>query len=166
MKTFMRVLMGVAVVALLVGQSEAQVEIKVGGGLILDNSRWGGHVSVDIPVGDTNPTFLSPFAEFYRTSLGGGAHINEMPIGANLLYKAAFSEQYGVVYFGVGGGLFLARGAASATEPMVTAGGGLTVDVSETLGIFAQGRWFRAFTTGSKNDVSLHVGLSFKIPED
>ena len=166
MKLFMRVVMGLAVVVLLVGQSEAQVDVKVGGGLLLDNSRWGGHVSVDIPIGDTHPTYLSPFFEFYRTNLGGGANLNEIPVGANLLYKAPFSEQYGVVYFGIGGGMFLARGAASANEPMVTAGGGLLLDASESLGIFVQGRWFRAFATGSKNEVSLHVGLSFKLGEE
>jgi len=182
MKTFMRVLMGIVVVVLLVGQSEAQIDIKVGGGLILDNTRWGGHLSVDIPIGDTHPTFLSPFVEFYRSTPGPNFHINEIPLGANLLYKAPFSEQYGVVFFGIGGGLFLARGtsfpvydlagnvidtvSSSVTEPMITAGGGLTIDMSETLGIFAQGRWFRAFTTGSKNDVSLHVGISFKLQED
>lgn len=166
MKMFMRVVVGFVAVLLLMGQSEAQVDVKVGGGLLLDNSRWGGHLSADIPIGDTHPTYLSPFVEFYRTDLGGGANLNEIPVGVNLLYKAPFSEQYGVVYFGIGGGMFLARGVASATEPMVTAGGGLLLDASDSIGIFAQGRWFRAFTTGSKNEMSLHVGLSFRLGEE
>lgn len=163
MKTLIRVLMGLTLVVLLSGQSAAQVDVKVGGGLLVDNTRWGGHLSVDIPVGDTYPTYLSPFIEFYRTSLAPGSNLNEIPVGASILYKAAFSEQYGVVFFGVGGGMFLARGAASASEPMVTAGGGLMFDVSDSMGLFVQGKWFRAFTTGSKNEVSLHVGVNFRV---
>lgn len=182
MKTLRHVLVGMVAFVLLVGQSEAQVDVKVGGGLLLDNTRWGGHLSVDIPIGDTHPTYLSPFVEFYRSSPGPNFHVNEIPIGANLLYKAPFSEQYGVVFFGIGGGMFLARGtnipifdaggnlidtvSSSATEPMITAGGGLTMDASDALGFFVQGRWFRAFTTGSKNEVSLHAGLSFRLGED
>lgn len=182
MKIFMRVLMGLAVVVLLTGRSEAQVDVKVGGGMLLDNSRWGGHLSVDIPIGDLHPTYLSPFVEFYRTTPAPGIHINEIPIGASLLYKAPFSEQYGVVFFGVGGGLYLARGTSiditnaagnvidtisnSTTNAIVTAGGGLMVDVSDSMGFFVQGKWFRAFTSGSKNEVSLHVGLSFKLGDD
>jgi len=179
MKLFIRVLMGLVVMVLLVGQSGAQVDVKVGGGLLVDQSRWGGHLSVDIPIGDTYPTYLSPYVELYRSTLAPGIHLNEIPVGANLLYKAPFSEQYGVVFFGIGGGMYLARGTVkdasgnvidgvsiSATEPMITAGGGLLVDVSDSMGLFVQGRWFKAFTTGAKNEVTLHVGLSFKLGED
>jgi hypothetical protein len=182
MKLFIRVLMGLVVMVLLVGQSGAQVDVKVGGGLLVDQSRWGGHLSVDIPIGDTYPTYLSPYVELYRSTLAPGIHLNEIPVGANLLYKAPFSEQYGVVFFGIGGGMYLARGTSipitdfsgnvidtisnSASEPMITAGGGLLVDVSDSMGLFVQGRWFKAFTTGAKNEVTLHVGLSFKLGED
>lgn len=182
MKTVIRILAGLAVVVFLTGQSQAQVDVKVGGGMLVDNSRWGGHLSVDIPIGDLHPTFLSPFVEFYRKALGGGDHLNEIPFGASLLYKAPFSEQYGVVYFGIGAGMFLARGPSvnvtnavgnvidtvsiSATNAIVTAGGGLNVDVSDSMGLFVQGKWFRAFTSGSKNEVSLHVGLSFRLGDD
>jgi hypothetical protein len=182
MKIFMRVLMGLAVVVLLTGQANAQVDVRVGGGMLLDNSRWGGSLAVDIPIGDLHPTYLSPFVEFYRSTPAPGIHVNEIPLGASLLYKAPFSEQYGVVYFGVGGGMFLARGTSipitnaagniidtisiSATNAIVTAGGGLNVDVSDSMGLFVQGKWFRAFTSGSKNEVSLQVGLSFRLGDD
>lgn len=182
MKTLMRVLMGFAVVALLVGPSDAQVDVRVGGGMLAKNTRWGGSLAIDIPIGDTYPTYLSPFVEFYRSSPAASINLNEMPIGASILYKAAFSESYGIVFFGVGGGLFLARGTSipivdvsgnvidtvsnSATEPMITAGGGLQFDLSDAMGVFVQGKWFRAFTTGSSNELSLQVGLSFRLGEE
>jgi hypothetical protein len=103
-------------------------------------------------------------------------------VGATVLYKAPFSERYGVVFFGVGGGLFIARGTRipvydiagnvidtisnSVTDPMITAGGGLTLDLSDTIGFFVQGRWFRAFTSGSKNEMSAHLGLSFQLGDE
>jgi hypothetical protein len=100
----------------------------------------------------------------------------------NLLYKAPFSEQYGIVYFGIGAGMLLARGddvditdfggnvidtiSFSASEPMIAAGGGLMLDVSDAMGLFFQARWFKAFATGAKNEVALQVGLSFRLGQE
>ncbi len=179
MNRWMRVVLCGVVLVLIAGQSEAQVEIRAGGGLLLNPSRWCGHVSIDIPIGDTHPTYLSPFVEFYRQS-STFESVNAIPIGLNLLYKAPFSQEYGMVYFGVGGGLYRVSGTLngidfsgnpitlkdSSTQGMFTAGGGLQLDFSDALGAFVQTRWIRAFASGSKNELSLMAGLSFKLGEE
>ena len=143
--------------------------IKVGGGTLFDPSRLGGHLSIEIPLGDDYPTYLAPYVELYRKD-----KINEIPIGAILLYKAPLSDLIGTVFFGVGGGVLLARGPTwdipglgtfkiSATEGIISAGGGLRIDVQERIGIFVQARWFKAFASGSKNQVSAQIGLHFDI---
>lgn len=175
MTKVMRLILCCVALVLLVGQSDAQVEVKAAGGLLLDPSRWGGHVSVDIPIGDTYPTFLSPFVEFYRKS-----GINAIPVGLNLLYKAPFSEEYGMIYFGAGGGLYRVSGTITlrdlsgnpiatikdtSNQGMITVLGGLQIDFSDAVGVFAQGRWFRAFASGAKYEVAAMVGLNFKLGE-
>ncbi|MCZ6635122.1 MAG: hypothetical protein O7G87_17120 [bacterium] len=145
------------------------MSIKVGGGALFDPVRWGGHLSIELPLGDTYPTYLAPYVEFYSKD-----QINEIPIGATLLYKAPFSDLVGTVFFGVGGGVLLARSPTltipgigtfkiSETQGIISAGGGLRIDIQERIGIFAQARWFKAFAPGSKNQVSVHIGLHFDV---
>ena len=180
MKFMIRVAILIAVVCLC-SRADAQVDVKIGGGAILDPTRMGGHISIDIPIGDTYPTYLSPFVEFYRKS-----GIDEIPAGVSLIYKAPFSDRYGTVFFGVGGGMLYARGfplvdslfgtfiidqttgqiaTGSSTEAMIAVLGGLRLDVADRVGAMVQGRWFRAFATGSTNNFALHAGLVFTLGE-
>ena len=157
------------------------VEVKAAGGLVLDPSRWGGHVSVEIPLGDTYPTYIAPFFELYRKD-----GVNLIPTGLSLIYKAPFTQLVGTIYFGVGGGVVMTRGTVgaltitdpilgtitfpefdvSSTDPVITVGGGVRFDLSETLGVFVQTRWFRAFKSNSRSEVALHAGLRFQLGEE
>ena len=93
------------------GQAEAQVDVKAAGGFLFDPTRWGGHLSIEIPIGDMYPTYLAPFVEFYRktstlelVNITAKTDISEIPAGISLIYKAPLSDRYGTVFFGVGGG--------------------------------------------------------------
>lgn len=172
------------------GRADAQVDVKIGGGALLDPTRGGGHLSIEIPIGDLYPTYLAPFVEFYRK---GG--ISEIPAGVSLVYKAPLSDHYGTVFFGVSGGVLHARGfpvlvpvgvdpvtgevivslsrdpvteeviTETSTEALIAVAGGMRFDVSEGIGAFVQGRWFRAFASGSTNNFGIHAGLMFSLGE-
>lgn len=167
------------VAALFAGRADAQIEIKAAGGFLLDPVRWGGHLSVDIPVGDDYPTYLAPFVEVHRKS-----GYTAIPAGVSLLYKAPFTEEFGTAFFGIGTGLYRVSGPdvlidlddmgnvvfvtvdRSSTQAMITAGGGVHIHLTESVGTFVHARWFRAFASGSRNEVSLMAGLSFRFGED
>ncbi len=172
------------------GRADAQVDVKIGGGALFDPTRAGGHLSIEFPIGDLYPTYLAPFVEFYRK---GG--ISEIPAGVSLVYKAPLSDQYGTVFFGVSGGVLHARGfpvlvpvgvdpvtgevivslsrdpvtgeviTETSTEALIAVAGGMRFDVSEGIGAFVQGRWFRAFASGSTNNFGIHAGLMFSLGE-
>ena len=183
------------------GRADAQVDVKIGGGALLDPTRGGGHLSIEIPIGDLYPTYLAPFVEFYRKS-----GISEIPAGVSLVYKAPLSDRYGTVFFGVAGGVLHARGfpvivpaiiilddgtqinlidpvtgdvimepsrdpvtgdfvTGTSTEALIAVAGGMRFDVSEGIGAFVQGRWFRAFASGSTNNFGIHAGLMFSLGE-
>ncbi len=157
------------------------VGIKAGGGLIVDPSRWGGHVSFEIPISDDYPLSLAPFFELYEKDGEKG-----MPTGVSLLYKAPLSERGGNIYFGAGIGFLLRRGSVlgqpnvsdSSNDLMMTAAGGFSFGVTEQVGIFTQARWFLSLvdeardpfdlefgTASSKNEITVIVGLDFQIGE-
>ncbi len=159
--------------------SAREVGIKAGGGLIVDPSRWGGHVSVEIPISDEYPISVAPFFELYEKDGEKG-----MPTGVAMLYKAPLSEQVGTVHFGVGLGFLLRRGSAlgqvgvsqSRNDFMMTAAGGISFGVSEQVGMFVQGRWFVSLVdeavdpldlafgqASSKNEFTLIVGVDFQL---
>ena len=183
------------------GRADAQLDAKIGGGALFDPIRAGGHLSIEIPIGDLYPTYLAPFVEYYRKS-----GISEIPAGISLIYKAPLSDRYGTVFFGVGGGVLHARGfpviipvvivlddgtpinvidpvtgevimeqsidpvtgefvTGTATEALIAVAGGMRFDVAEGIGAFVQGRWFRAFASGSTNNFGLHAGLMFSLGE-
>ena len=172
------------------GRADAQVDVKIGGGALFDPTRAGGHLSIDFPIGDLYPTYLAPFVEFYRKD-----GISEIPAGVSLIYKAPLSDRYGTVFFGVAGGVLHARGfpvfapvgvdpmtgdvmmdllidpatgefvTGTSTEALLAVAGGLRFDVSEGIGAFVQGRWFRAFASGSTNNFGIHAGLMFSLGE-
>ncbi len=176
MKSMVHKAMFLVVMVAMFGRANAQVDVKAGGGLLFDPTRWGGHLAIEIPIGDTYPTYLAPFVEFYR-KIG----ISEIPAGISLIYKAPLSDRYGTVFFGAGGGVLHARGfpllidtvlgpvitdeTGTRTEAMIAAGGGVLFDVAERAGVFVQGRWFRAFASGSTNNFALHAGLEFSLGE-
>ena len=97
------------------GRADAQVDVKVGGGALFDPTRGGGHLSIDIPIGDLYPTYLAPFVEFYRRTITLVATDKtletEIPAGVSLVYKAPLSDRYGTVFFGVAGGVLHTRGS-------------------------------------------------------
>ena len=186
MRLMVQVVMFCAVLGVTIGQADAQVEVKVAGGALFDPTSWGGHFSIEIPIGDTYPTYLAPFVEWYRISAVGQIPASdEIPAGVGLIYKAPFSDQYGTVFFGVGGGLLYTRGVptrddfgrvlinattgqlatGSLKEPLLSVAGGLRLDVVERVGVLVQGRWFRAFASGATNNFSVQAGLSLALGE-
>ncbi len=183
------------------GRADAQVDVKIGGGALLDPTRGGGHLSIEFPIGDLYPTYLAPFVEYYRKS-----GISEIPAGVSLVYKAPLSDRYGTVFFGVSGGVLHARGfpviapvvlvlddgtpinvvdpltgevimdlsrdpvtgeviTGTSTKALLAVAGGMRFDVSENIGAFVQGRWFRAFASGSTNNFGIHAGLMISLGE-
>ena len=94
------------------------------------------------------------------------------------------------MFFGVAGGVLHARGfpvivgvlfdgtvlyledtatgeivTETSTEALIAVAGGMRFDVSEGIGAFVQGRWFRAFASGSTNNFGIHAGLMFSLGE-
>ena len=53
----------------------------------------------------------------------------------------------------------------TSTEAMLSVLGGVRMDVADRVGIFVQGRWYRAFATGSTNNFGLHAGFKFTLGE-
>ena len=175
------------------GRADAQVDVKVGGGALFDPTRGGGHLSIDIPIGDLYPTYLAPFVEYYRRTITLVATDKtletEIPAGVSLVYKAPLSDRYGTVFFGVAGGVLHTRGSPivevlfdgttvyavdtetreviteTSTEALIAVAGGMRFDVSGSVGAFVQGRWFRAFASGTTNNFGVQAGLMFSLGE-
>ena len=163
------------ITTLAMSSSVEAVSIKTGGGIVLDPTSSGGHISFEVPISDDYPTYLAPFLEYYSKD---GESL--MPIGITLLYKAPFSTAFGTIYFGVGGGILSIRDRVSldqfnnpttfsATKALVSAGGGVRISLTERIGFFGQMRWFRPFSSGDPNQVSVpnrfafHGGLHFEL---
>ena len=144
--------------------SAREIGVKVGGAVVIDPSRWGGHISFEIPLSEEYPTNLAPFFEYYEKA---GTKI--MPLGLTLLYKARFSDYGGTVYFGAGGGVLMIRGQpglglVTGTDGMITAGGGLSIGLGERFGVYTQARWFRSFEDqAANNEISIQAGLQFRL---
>ena len=175
------------------GRADAQLDVKIGGGALLDPTRGGGHLSIEVPIGDLYPTYLAPFVEYYRRTITLAATDKtlktEIPAGVSLVYKAPLSDRYGTVFFGVAGGVLHTRGSPiveilfdgttvyaidtatgevvteTSTEALIAVAGGMRFDVSEGIGAFVQGRWFRAFASGTTNNFGIHAGLMFSLGE-
>ena len=164
------VLFVLACFVLVVGAVPADaIGIKAGGGPLLDPLRWGGHVSVEIPISDDRPLALAPFFELYAKD--GGKLI---PVGISMVYRAPLTREVGTIYFGVGGGMLLLRSVQyeligipyrdSSNEIMATAAGGLLFHLSENMGFFLQTRWFMAMSNEgidntSKSNLAFMLGI-------
>lgn len=175
------------------GRADAQVDVKVGGGALFDPTRGGGHLSIEFPIGDLYPTYLAPFVEYYRRTITLVATDKtletEIPAGVSLVYKAPLSDRYGTVFFGVAGGVLHTRGSPivevlfdgrtvyavdtetreviteTSTEALIAVAGGMRFDVAGSVGAFVQGRWFRAFASGTTNNFGVQAGLMFSLGE-
>jgi hypothetical protein len=151
-----------AVCLLLAGSADAlQWGVKTGGGVVFkpSPSRWGGHASLEIPLSEDYPTSLSAFFEIYRKS-----SINQMPAGLSIHYKAPLTRWGGTIYFAGGGGVLRVSGLGnSLTNGMLTVAGGGIIPVTESVGVFGQFRWFKAFASGSVNEYGLQFGLHFPL---
>lgn len=151
-------------VALLVGMAtaaDAQPTIRVGGGLIFDNTVWGGVAAVDIPISEETPIFISPFLEYYRKS-----GVNTIPFGANVLYKAPLGADSGTFYIGAGGGGINVNKGAGTTY-VIDAVGGIQFPLGESLNIYGEVKYMYAskkknnIKTIDLSDVGAAVGISF-----
>ena len=192
---FMKSLIAVffCIIIAMFGRADAQLDVKIGGGILLDPTRGGGHLSVEFPIGDLYPTYLAPFVEYYRRNITLVATDKtletEIPAGVSLVYKAPLSDRYGTVFFGVAGGVLHTRGSPivevlfdgttvyavdtatgevvteTSTEALISVAGGMRFDVSEGIGAFVQGRWFRAFASGTTSNFGIHAGLMFSLGE-
>ena len=164
---------------------------KLGGGAVVDPTRWGGHVSIEMPLTEEYPTSLVAFFEVYRRSesdvdldgdgLTDFAKITgtQMPIGLAFMYKAPFTAEAGTVFFSAGGGLLrvistiedialfggtTTKRKGSSSDGMITVSGGVYFDVTQSAAIFLQARWFRNFSEASAdNEVAIQVGVHFPI---
>ena len=156
------VLFVIACFVLVSGSAPADaIGIKAGGGLLFDPSRWGGHISVEIPISDDHPLALAPFFELYEKDGEKG-----MPIGISLLYRAPLTREVGTIYFGAGAGMLLLRGttfqqfgggtlSGGSNNVMATAAGGLLFHLNESFGLFLQARWFMSMSDTTENELDL-----------
>ena len=153
----------VAVCAALVAAPSfaAEVAIKAGAAVAVDPTRPGAYVSFEFPLGQDFPTYLAPYVEFYSKS-----GEKTVPAGLVLLYKAPFSEYGGTIYFGIGAGFLMVRNGDSKNDPMMSAGGGLALGLTDRVGVFAQARWFRATSSAARNHIGFQAGLEFQIGEE
>ncbi|HAA76112.1 TPA: hypothetical protein DCE37_13435 [Candidatus Latescibacteria bacterium] len=157
-----RFVFSIALSFLVAGSADAlQWGVKAGGGVNFkpSPSRWGGHGSVEIPLSEDYPTSLSAFFEMYRKS-----GITQMPIGLSIHYKAALSRYGGTIYFAGGGGLLRVSGLGnSANNGMITVAGGTVFGLTESIDLFGQFRWFKAFASGSVNEYGIQAGFHFPL---
>jgi hypothetical protein len=154
-------LVGACVVLVAAPSFAAEVAIKTGAAVALDPTRPGAHASFEFPLGQEFPTYLAPYVEFYSKS-----GTKTIPVGVALLYKAPFSEYGGTIYFGIGAGFLMVRNGDSDNDPLLSAGGGLALGLTDRVGVFAQARWFRATSSGADNQIGFQVGLEFQVGEE
>ena len=167
----------VALSLMLAGPSAAlQWGVKAGGGVNFEPSpaRWGGNMSIEIPVSEDYPTSLSVFFEMYRKTLtiqNVPGTTTQIPAGLAIHYKAPLSRHGGTIYFTGGGGIVrdyfpdssTASGRASATEPIITVAGGAIIPVTESISVFGQFRWFKAFASRAVNQYGIQFGVHFPL---
>lgn len=149
------------------GRTDAQVDVKIGGGALLDPTRGGGHLSVEVPIGDMYPTYLAPFVEVYRKS-----GISEIPAGVGLIYKAPLSDRYGTVFFGVAGGVLHARGFPVIVPMVIVLDDGTPINVIDPVTGEAIIEQLRdpatgEFVTGTSTEALIAVagGMQFEVAE-
>ena len=157
-----------AVCAVLAGSADAlQWGIKAGGGANFKPSptRWGGHLSLEVPLSEDYPTSLAGFFEMYK-KLG----ITQMPIGLGIHYKAPLSRYGGTIYFVGGGGILRVSfedvggvSLPSQTNGMITVAGGAIFHLTESFGLFSQFRWFKPFASGAVNEYGIQFGVHLPI---
>ena len=162
----MRKLFFVVLALLLVGSFSTAyaADVRLGGGLIFEDTVWGGGLAIDIPVGD-RPVVATIGADYYKKS-----PVTAMYVPVMLVYKTEAGES-AQIYLGAGSGLgyvkidLAALGSASSTKVLGCGVVGINFKISEKMGIFAEGNYYRLMTSGADNDLAAKAGISFSLGE-
>ena len=159
----------IATVFLMSGQSDAQIALRGGAGMIFDNSQLGGHASLVVPF-SSKPGGLMVAAEYYKKS-----GTTTIPISFRGLYTIKASNA--TVYLGVGSGFIYTKvtgapvnAAAAAlslasTKALFSAVGGMNFKFSGPLGAFAEVTLDRALTSGATNNWAGKAGISLTLQD-
>jgi hypothetical protein len=138
-------------------------KLRAGGGLIFEDSTFGGGAAFDIAIGD-RPIALTPFFEYYKES-----GVSSISAGADVLYKVPVADGKAEVYIGAGGGFYRASNGTSESSFLIDARAGLDYGITEVIGIYVEGKYLYSSkeTAGVKvldlNNPAAFVGISFKV---
>jgi hypothetical protein len=166
MKMFVRVLCVSCMVGsmfLAAGSASAAGAFKIGGGIYFEETTPGGHISIDIPVGEGS-FMISPFADLF--------HKSELKLysgGVNILMKKPAGES-GQIYYGVGGGFSKVEVtdqgvSVSKTEAMANGVLGFEFSVSDRAAIFLQGKYIATFGDIKARNGAVTAGIAFGFGE-
>lgn len=153
-------------------------EVKIGGGMIFENSIPGVVAAVDIPI-PHKPLAISLSADYFS----GSGHTS-VPFSVKGLFRTHLSPLV-AAYLGAGGGVMYTKvdgshtsgtststshlsakaavgtGSYSSTSGLVAAVGGLDIKVSPDMGFFVEVSLDRALVSGAKNEVAAKGGIFF-----
>ena len=137
--------------------ANAQVDIRVGGGLIFDNTVPGGGAAVDIAL--TESIQISPFADYFHKN-----STDIIPLGVNVKLTGPLGESDALFYVGVGGGMVRVDTGTSVNKLLIDAVGGIDYPATEKIYIYMEGRYMWA-ADDALNDVAAFAGIKFSVGE-
>lgn len=148
-------------------------EVKVGGGMVFENSIPGGALAVDFHI-PHKPLVISFAADYFK----GSGHTS-VPFSIKALLRTHLGPNV-AAYLGGGGGLIYAKsdGATgtteshlaakaagteghSSTDALAAAVAGLDINVSPGMGVFIEVSLDRALVSGAPNEVAAKAGVFF-----
>ena len=153
----------VGLLTLTAGASDAQLALRAGGGMIVEDSQIGAHGSLVLPF-SSKPAGVMISAEYYKDS-----GVTTFPLAARGLYKVVLGS--GSIYIGIGSGLIYRKvdGAAgpdiSSTKALFSGVAGINLKFSGPIGAFGEITMDRALVSGADNNLALKAGISLTVSE-
>ena len=153
----------IALLMLSVSASNAQIALRAGGGMIVEDSQVGVHGSLVLPF-SSKPAGVLISAEYYKDS-----GVTTVPLSARGLYKVVLGS--GSIYIGLGSGLIYRKvdGVAgpdiSSTKALFSSVAGINFKFSGPLGAFGELTMDRALVSGADNNLAIKAGVSLTISE-
>ena len=158
------------------------VALRLRGGGNIDADKFGGGVSLDIPISvdEERSTGISLFGDYHAKS-----EYKFLAGGINVLYMQPADEN-SYYYFVAGGGIAHATAekygdSQSEVGASIDFGAGYQYKISEMIGIFAEAKYLQGFvgsmtfrdpsfsrrsnelTSANAQDINFHIGITFSL---
>lgn len=170
-KKIKKIIMTALALIIVAASTEAMAQPKavlgLGGGVITSGSVPGGGINLTMNRAES-PLAFGITGEYYTKS---GA--TNVPIGVVGMYQASNESGKATFFLGAGPGLIylktsvtvpiLGTISASTTKAMATGLAGVRLSLNEKIGVFVKGQFYRAITSGAKNNISIGGGLAINL---